>query len=88
MPNVTVQVSRETYRNARIWCAQNNTNVSRIVRDILEFLPHMSALRIALYRSTNSAAPTAAEQPAGTGSRERSRTPAARARQASRKPAA
>ena len=60
MPNVTVQVSPETYRSARIWCARNNTNVSKAVRQILESLPNLSPGKIANCHSANSAAQAAA----------------------------
>jgi hypothetical protein len=31
MPNITVTVSEQAYRAARIWAAQNDTSVSAVV---------------------------------------------------------
>ena len=34
--NITVTVSEQTYRNARIWAAENNTSLSAAVEYVLE----------------------------------------------------
>jgi hypothetical protein len=42
MKNITVTVHEETYREARVWAAQENTTVSALVRRFLESLPEHS----------------------------------------------
>jgi hypothetical protein len=39
MRNITVTVSDETYRLARVWAAQRDTSVSAVVQYILQTLP-------------------------------------------------
>lgn len=39
MPNITLAVSDEVYRAARIWAAAHGTTVSAIVRTVLQNLP-------------------------------------------------
>jgi hypothetical protein len=39
MRNITVSVSDETYRQARVWAAQRDTSVSAIVQYLLQTLP-------------------------------------------------
>ena len=39
MKNITVSVSDEAYRQARIWAAARNVSLSRIVAYLLETLP-------------------------------------------------
>jgi hypothetical protein len=39
MKNITVSVSDDTYRQARIWAAKNDTSVSATVQDLLINLP-------------------------------------------------
>jgi hypothetical protein len=39
MPNITVTVSEEAYRAARVWAAQNDTSITAIVRFCIERLP-------------------------------------------------
>jgi hypothetical protein len=39
MKNITVTVPDETYRIARMWAAQRNTSVSKVVAFMLEILP-------------------------------------------------
>ncbi|HEV2136240.1 MAG TPA: hypothetical protein VGR47_18520 [Terracidiphilus sp.] len=51
MPNVTVQLSKQAYRYARIWCAKHETNISRTVREILETLPRISAAKLHAVRN-------------------------------------
>jgi len=40
MRNITVTVSEETYRKARVWAAELDTSVSALVRDFLEKVAH------------------------------------------------
>lgn len=42
MKNITVTVHDETYRQARVWAAKENTTVSALVRLFLESLPEHS----------------------------------------------
>lgn len=42
MKNITVTVQDETYREARVWAAKENTTVSAIVRRFLESLDEHS----------------------------------------------
>jgi hypothetical protein len=42
MRNITVSVSDETYRQARIWAAQRDTSVSAIVQYLLQTLPSVT----------------------------------------------
>jgi hypothetical protein len=42
MPNINVTVSDSTYREARIWAAIHNTNVSQVVREFLDMVAHDS----------------------------------------------
>jgi hypothetical protein len=39
MRNITVAVSDDAYRQARIWAAKNDTSVSAVVQDLLQNLP-------------------------------------------------
>jgi hypothetical protein len=39
MRNITVTISDDSYRRARIWAAERDTSVSAVVRHILETLP-------------------------------------------------
>jgi hypothetical protein len=39
MKNITVAVSDDAYRQARIWAAKNDTSVSAVVQDLLQNLP-------------------------------------------------
>ena len=42
MRNITVTVSDQTYRQARVWAAQRDTSVSAVVTYLLHTLPGMS----------------------------------------------
>ncbi|MGD0631905.1 MAG: hypothetical protein ABR987_21440 [Terracidiphilus sp.] len=42
MRNITVAVSVDSYRQARIWAAKNDTSVSAVVQDILLNLPGLA----------------------------------------------
>jgi len=41
MRNLTVCISDDTYRQARIWAAKRDTSVTAMVTDLLEDLPAM-----------------------------------------------
>jgi hypothetical protein len=43
MKNITVTVHDETYREARVWAAKENTTVSALVRRFLESLDEHSS---------------------------------------------
>ncbi|MFY9853975.1 MAG: hypothetical protein WAK26_08880 [Terracidiphilus sp.] len=45
MKNITVTVHDETYRQARVWAAKENTTVSALVRHFLESLDEHSFSR-------------------------------------------
>jgi hypothetical protein len=42
MRNITVAVSDDAYRQARIWAAKNDTSVSAVVQDLLLNLPGLA----------------------------------------------
>jgi hypothetical protein len=42
MRNITVAVSDDSYRKARIWAARNDTSVSAVVQDFLLNLPALA----------------------------------------------
>ena len=46
MPNVTIKLPHQTYRQARIWAAQNDLSLSKAFRLFLEHLPGMSAIKL------------------------------------------
>ncbi len=54
MRNITVAVSDDSYRQARIWAAKNDTSVSAVVQDLLLNLPGLA--RVA--RSFTAGMPT------------------------------
>lgn len=62
MPNVTITIPAETYRKARVWAAENNTTVTRAVRDLLDAMPRLSADRIRSLRSEFPARATSANR--------------------------
>ena len=39
MRNITVKVSDDSYRDASVWAARRDTNVSEVVRCLLQNLP-------------------------------------------------
>jgi hypothetical protein len=39
MKNITVTVSDKSYREARVWAAQHDSSLSRIVQYLIETLP-------------------------------------------------
>jgi hypothetical protein len=41
MRNITVTVSDQSYRQARVWAAQRDTSVSAVVQYLLQTLPGM-----------------------------------------------
>jgi hypothetical protein len=42
MRNITVTVSDQSYRQARVWAAQRDTSVSAVVQYLLQTLPGIS----------------------------------------------
>jgi hypothetical protein len=42
MRNITVAISDDSYRKARIWAAKNDTSVSAVVQDLLQNLPALA----------------------------------------------
>lgn len=42
MKNITVTVSDDCYRQARVWAAKNDTSVSATVQDLLQNLPGLA----------------------------------------------
>jgi hypothetical protein len=42
MRNITVAVSDDSYRQARIWAAKNDTSVSAVVQELLFNLPGLA----------------------------------------------
>ncbi|HEY1160835.1 MAG TPA: hypothetical protein VGE83_09410 [Terracidiphilus sp.] len=63
MKNITVTVSDQAYRRARVWAAERDSSLSRIVQYLIETLPGISraadALPVAKSDSTGAAAPPA-----------------------------
>ena len=56
MRNITVSVSDETYRQARVWAAQRDSSVSAVVQYLLQTLPSISrAARAFPVRNSNDA---------------------------------
>jgi len=48
MPNITVTVSEDAYRKARVWAAENDTSVSAVVQYCIEHLPRLPLARRAV----------------------------------------
>jgi hypothetical protein len=42
MRNITVSVSDQAYRRARVWAAERDTSLSRVVQYLIETLPTVS----------------------------------------------
>ena len=58
MKNITVTVSDQAYRNARVWAAQRETSQARIVQYLISTLPTMArAARAFPVPGTGSSAP-------------------------------
>jgi hypothetical protein len=57
MPNVTITLTQEAYRNARIWAAKHDTTVTAAVRIFLEKAPEFSAAKLGVPRRGDSPAP-------------------------------
>lgn len=45
MRNITVAINDQTYHDVRVWCAQRDTSVSRVVQTFLEDLPRLKHVR-------------------------------------------
>lgn len=54
MPNVTITLTYEEYRNARIWAALNDTTVTAAIRTIVQTLPILSAGKIGILPRSDS----------------------------------
>jgi len=52
MPNITVTVSEDAYREARVWAAQNDTSISAVVQYCIERLPGMPIAQTAAAATT------------------------------------
>lgn len=57
MPNVTITLTQEAYRNARVWAAQHDTTITAAVRIFLEKAPELSAAKLGIPRRGHSPAP-------------------------------
>jgi hypothetical protein len=57
MRNITVTVSDETYRMARVWAAQRDTSVSCVVAYLLQTLPGIKRAAAAFAVKPSPAAP-------------------------------
>jgi hypothetical protein len=66
MRNITVAVSDDSYRQARIWAAKNDTSVSAVVQDLLLNLAGLA--RVA--RTFTAGLPTSASRPNSTPEKE------------------
>ncbi len=55
--NITVTVSSEAYRQARVWAAQRDTSVSAVVEYLIETLPRIPRAARAFPLPPLSAAP-------------------------------
>lgn len=61
MKNITVTVSDKAYREARVWAAQRDTSLSRVVQYLIATLPTTSrAARAFLVAKTDSETPETA----------------------------
>jgi len=58
MRNITVTVSDETYRMARVWAAQRDTSVSGVVQYLLQTLPGIKRAAAAYAVKPSPAAPS------------------------------
>ncbi len=45
MPNITVAIDDQTYRNIRLWYAMRDVSVSRVVQTFLNDLPRLENVR-------------------------------------------
>ena len=57
MKNITVSVSDKSYRDARVWSAQRDTSLSRIVQHLISTLPKIERAQQAFPIKTGSNAP-------------------------------
>jgi hypothetical protein len=61
--NITVTVSTEAYRQARIWAAQHDTSISAVVEYLIQTLPGIPRAARAFPQSPQSAAPPVPPKP-------------------------
>jgi hypothetical protein len=45
MRNITVKISDDTYRDARIWAARRDTSISAVMQYLLQTLPNLRVPR-------------------------------------------
>ncbi len=45
MKNITVTVSDKAYREARVWAAQRDTSLSRVVQYLISTLPNIARVQ-------------------------------------------
>ena len=65
MKSITVTVSDQAYRQARVWSAEHDSSLSRIVQYLLENLPPVSRAALAFpLAKPDSAKPAAASSAA------------------------
>ena len=64
--NITVTVSTEAYRQARIWAAQPDTSVSAVAEYLIQTLPGISRAARAFPQLPLSVAPPIPPKPAAT----------------------
>jgi hypothetical protein len=61
MKNITVSVSDKSYREARVWAAQHDSSLSRVVQYLIETLPGIRRAELAFtVAKTNSERPETA----------------------------
>jgi hypothetical protein len=61
--NITVTVSTEAYRQARIWAAQRDTSVSAVVEYLIQTLPGLPRAARAFPQSPRSATASVPPKP-------------------------
>jgi hypothetical protein len=61
--NITVTVSTEAYRQARIWAAQRDTSVSAVVEYLIQTLPGLPRAARAFPQSPQSATASISPKP-------------------------
>jgi hypothetical protein len=66
MRNITVKISDNTYRDARVWAARQDTSISEVVQYLLQTLPTNAraarAFPLANPRTANTRAASSANQ--------------------------
>jgi hypothetical protein len=65
MRNITVTVSDQSYRQARVWAAQHDISLSRVVQHLIETLPGVKRAALA-FPVTKNASEKPESAPSGT----------------------